>query len=342
LLWSTALQSRPEYVFSCQSAVTAAQFCQFTPHLVVGGTYSGQIVLWDTREKSAPVQRTALSSSGHSHPVYCMDIVGSQNAHSLISISTDGRMCVWKLGMLSRPQETIELRTAGTSGSRPSREVGTSVSTTALSFPDSEVNNFFIGAEDGSIYSANRHGSQAGDLKQYDSHFGPVTSLHFHPSTGPTDFGDLFLSCSVDWTMRLNSTRQTKPLATFETATDYMYDVAWSPTHPALFCSADGSGKLDLWNLAESTEIPAVRTKASDRALSRCKWSTNGRQIATGDSGGALSIWNVSTEDSRSEDWEKLREVLKSNFSYGASAGEMDEISGGTSEVQKTAVDVSA
>ena len=77
LLWSTALQSRPEYVFSCQvagqhclalrssrcaivecaesvmllwqSAVTAAQFCQFTPHLVVGGTYSGQIVLWDTR-----------------------------------------------------------------------------------------------------------------------------------------------------------------------------------------------------------------------------------------------------------------------------------------------------
>ena len=47
-------------------------------------------------------------------------------------------------------------------------------------------------------------------------------------------------------------------------------------------------------------------------------------------------------QDSRSEDWEKLREVLKSNFSYGASAGEMDEISGGTSEAQKTAVDVSA
>jgi dynein intermediate chain len=265
-----------------------------------------------------------------------MDIVGSQNAHSLISISTDGRMCVWKLGMLSRPQETVELKAPSTAGSRPSRETGSSVSTTALSFPDGEVNTFFIGAENGSIYSANRHGSQVGisDGMQYDSHFGPVTSLHFHPSTGPTDFGDLFLSCSVDWTMRLNSTRQSKPLTTFETATDYMYDVNWSPTHPALFCSADGSGKLDLWNLCESTETPAVRTKASERALSRCTWSNNGRQIATGDSGGTLTIWNVSpdTADSRNEDWEKMHEVLKGNFSYGSSAADMEDVSGAEAE----------
>lgn len=36
------------------------------------GTYSGQIVLWDTRAKSLPVQRTPLSAAGHTHPVYSL------------------------------------------------------------------------------------------------------------------------------------------------------------------------------------------------------------------------------------------------------------------------------
>ena len=38
------------------------------------------------------------------HPVYCMRVVGTQNAHNLISVSTDGKMCSWSLDMLSQPQ----------------------------------------------------------------------------------------------------------------------------------------------------------------------------------------------------------------------------------------------
>ena len=49
-----------------QSAVTSACFAKFHPNLVVGGTYSGQIVLWDNRSnKRTPVQRTPLSSAAH-------------------------------------------------------------------------------------------------------------------------------------------------------------------------------------------------------------------------------------------------------------------------------------
>jgi len=40
---------RPEFVFYCQSPVTTAFFPQFHPTTIVGGTYSGQIMLWDTR-----------------------------------------------------------------------------------------------------------------------------------------------------------------------------------------------------------------------------------------------------------------------------------------------------
>lgn len=36
---------------------------------VIGGTFTGSIVLWDTRAKTRPVQRTLLSPKSHHHPV---------------------------------------------------------------------------------------------------------------------------------------------------------------------------------------------------------------------------------------------------------------------------------
>lgn len=38
------------------------------------------------------------------HPVYCVNVVGTQNANNLITVSTDGKMCSWSLDMLSQPQ----------------------------------------------------------------------------------------------------------------------------------------------------------------------------------------------------------------------------------------------
>uniref|UniRef100_A0A8C7J4I3 Uncharacterized protein n=1 Tax=Oncorhynchus kisutch TaxID=8019 RepID=A0A8C7J4I3_ONCKI len=61
-----------------------------------GGTYSGQVVLWDNRShRRTPVQRTLLSAAAHTHP-------GTQNANNLITVSTEGRMCSWSLDMLSQ------------------------------------------------------------------------------------------------------------------------------------------------------------------------------------------------------------------------------------------------
>ena len=37
----------------------------------------------------------------------------------------------------------------------------------------------------------------------YKGHSGPIMGVHFHPLVGPVDFSDLFLSCSVDWTVKL-------------------------------------------------------------------------------------------------------------------------------------------
>lgn len=79
------------------------------------------------------------------HPVYCLSVVGTQNSHSLISISTDGKMCSWSLDMLAQPQETLDLQ------QRQSR----AVAATCMAFPQptSDINNFVVGSEEGIIYS---------------------------------------------------------------------------------------------------------------------------------------------------------------------------------------------
>jgi dynein intermediate chain len=44
----------------------STMFARFHPNLIVGGTYCGQIVLWDNRSnKQTPVQRTPLSAKAH-------------------------------------------------------------------------------------------------------------------------------------------------------------------------------------------------------------------------------------------------------------------------------------
>ena len=45
------------------------------------------------------------------------------------------------------------------------------------------------------------------------------------------------------------------PLCSFNTYADYVYDVKWSPKHPAVFASVDGSGRLQLWNLNNDYEV---------------------------------------------------------------------------------------
>ncbi|XP_030219414.1 cytoplasmic dynein 1 intermediate chain 2 isoform X1 [Gadus morhua] len=305
LVWNLKYKKNtPEYTFHCQSEVMSAGFARFHPNLVVGGTYSGQIVLWDNRSnKRTPVQRTPLSASAHTHPVYCVNVVGTQNAHNLISISTDGKMCSWSLDMLSQPQDSLELMF----------KQSKAVAVTSMAFPLADVNNFVVGSEDGSVYTACRHGSKAGITDVFEGHHGPVTGLSCHSAAGAVDFSHLFISSSFDWTVKLWSTKSTRPLYSFEDSCDYVYDVMWSPTHPALFACVDLAGRLDLWNLNNDTEVPTASVCVEGApALNRVRWSHSGREIATGDSDGQVQVYDVGEQICvpKADEWTRFVRTL--------------------------------
>uniref|UniRef100_A0A914XDU8 Cytoplasmic dynein 1 intermediate chain 2 n=1 Tax=Plectus sambesii TaxID=2011161 RepID=A0A914XDU8_9BILA len=269
LIWNSKFKkTTPEYIFHSQSRITSVAFAKFHPNLVMGGSYSGQICMWDNRlNKKTPVNKSPLSTTAHTHPIYSLTVVGTQNAHNLISVSTDGRLCSWSIDNLNQPQEAIDLTWKGSK----------QVASTCLSFPLNDVNNFVVGGEEGTVYTGCRHGSKAGVVEAYDGHYAPISGVDCHQAVGPVDFSQLFLTSSFDWTVKLWSTKEAKPLCSFENHNDYVLDVAWSPAHPALFACVDGQGKLDVWNMNEDAESPAASLVVEGSpALNKVMWMANG------------------------------------------------------------------
>ncbi|CAG0898624.1 unnamed protein product [Darwinula stevensoni] len=328
LVWNTRFKKHtPEYIFHCQSPVMTVSFAKFHPNLILGGTYSGQLVLWDNRvHKRTPVQRSPLSAGAHTasvsflhpedsqgtgslmilsflqHPVYSLTVVGTAHAHAVVSASNAGRLCAWSLDMLAAPQESLDL----VYKQRP-------VPATCLSFLPNDSNNFVLGSEDACVYYACRHGNKAGVLEAFEGHRGPVTGIDTHRAYGPIEFSHLFLSSSFDWTVKLWSAKERKPLHSFEDNGDYIYDVAWSPIHPSVFAAVDGNGRLDIWNLNVDIEVPTASVVVEEGvALNRVSWTQSGQHICVGDENGRIWVYDLSEVLAvpKADDWSNMMHTL--------------------------------
>ncbi len=73
----------------------------------------------------------------------------------------------------------------------------------------------------------------------------------------------LILTSSLDWTAKLwNPKISNKCFMTFESAEDYVFDVAWNKSNPTVFSTCDGDGYIDLWDISGDLEVPLTHYKA--------------------------------------------------------------------------------
>jgi dynein intermediate chain len=351
-VWNMHLKGRPEYSLHATSDLLSCLFHPHHPSLILGGTYSGQLCLWDTRARNQrtgePVQKTPLMGgrSGHAHPIYSLAVVGTQNASSVVSVSTDGVVCAWSTDMLTLPQEYLELHSPN-----PSAYKTDDVAPICMSFPASDPTYFLAGTEQGTILPVHRYdraGAKAGvDTRcTYRGHEAPVTSIDFHPARGKVDLGDLFLSCGLDWTIKL--WRAKPPSATAGSLSgaattiapllsiareDSIYSAKWSPTKPGVFGCVDGAGKLDIFDITASSDIPVATARPSHiekdayalRSLNKLAWEKNqGKHVAVGGLDGVTTVFEVGNElggvETKSEKWAGVRKWVSRQSKASESA----------------------
>lgn len=295
-IWATTLRTRPEYTLVCQSEVTQVVSHPYRQNEIIGGTYAGYVVLWDIRAKKTPVMKSQLSNDAHTFPIYSVSVVGTEKANTIVSVSNNGRLCVWGMEMLTSPQKTIDLKFN-------TRDV----CATSIGFPQEDSNSFFIGAEDNNVYCGQIHTAAERDSEKSNvfdclqGHNAPVTALSLHPVPSNWakghEYSSLMLSSSMDWSLKLWSPKLSKsPIASFDSAQDYVFDVKWSPTHPGIFASGDAEGYVDIWDLNSDTECPIVHYRRDCRTINKVSWSVDGKRLATGQSGGVISVYNVDKE----------------------------------------------
>mmetsp|Transcript_28258 Transcript_28258/g.66343 ORF Transcript_28258/g.66343 Transcript_28258/m.66343 type:complete len:663 (+) Transcript_28258:95-2083(+) len=297
LVWNLAMPNRPEHIFTCGSPVTTVRFHPTEPTLIIGGCQSGQVVVWDIRAGRMPVQKSVLTttvtgnSKGHTHPICAMEVI--EGGAGLVTAATDGRVNFWSLANLRDPVESIQ--------------IGDSVSCLAVS---PESGNIICGDDMGSIYTVQSPNASLGGGQRSrrqvrklecgdESHFGMVTAvatkhLKSVPRAGLSKgflrgTGGLFLSSGVDWTIKLWAPAYTDKsiVSLVSHSYDYMSDVQWNPSHPALMATASSNGTLGLWNFSHSMEEPITGVDGivvepdggSGRGLNKLKWSSDGRRL---------------------------------------------------------------
>ena len=316
-LWSLALRDYPEFTLTCQAEITSAIFHTYTPKLIIGGTFAGQVLLWDTRGSEVPIMKTPLGviEDSHNSPIVGLGVVGTTISNQIISVS-NGIICLWSLSNLSKPIKKIELK--HDDNNYQIKEIGV----LCMGMQQYENNNLLIGSDDNSIYQITLHGNENEENNQnlvasFKAHEGPIYSVTPHPGDpfNTYNFSQLFLSSSADWTTRLWSKGQVdNPLIVIDNNEDSIYCSKWCPTNASVIACGDGGGNVDFYNFNKDLEVPVYKMNIGKAVVNNISWSYNGKKIAIGDSGGKVKVFEVSKDIYRGtqEDSMKFDKIISS------------------------------
>lgn len=345
-VWSKDFRSRPEYQFSAPSPVMSAVFHSTEEHIVIGGCYSGQILLWDMRSKSShPEQRSSMSGNGHKHPVYAMAMMNASVSSELVSVSTDGMLCHWDVSGLQEPLITVFLNYPSPQSLLPGHfDIGDAdskgpLNVCSMAFEQTETTtNILFGTGSGQVFRSNLpYRATNPPINELNAHLGLVTAIQPHCSQ-MKNHKSLLLTSSLDWTVKLwNLNNMDMPILEFYTPDyDYVCDVEWSPANFAIFSTITSGGRLTLWNVSQSTTTPLDEIMVTEEdndekdkkdmnpgsggrnikhALTKSVWSKDGLSILVGDSMGKVHCINInkSQVESSTAEAEQFEAAISKN-----------------------------
>lgn len=297
------------------SPVTALELMAISPSLVLGGTRSGNVLMWDTRVKTAlPINTFGSDPCDPTHSHGRQVVTGIKTSSSaspvFFSSSSSGYLYKWSLSKTESPiTRTIVQDETGAA------ELNISCidlpHSARLSADERSLSNrstaLFAGAMDGSVHRLDGKGSSWNLDVGCGKHEAGVSAISAHPLSSRSAFlDDVLVSASADWTLRLWLLRRGLPcrqLATFDMiANGAVHDVKWSPQHATVFAAGDDSGVLGLFDVSGALSPGGGRTGyqfnvpgSESVPISKVQWANNSRYVCAGDANGTLSIWTCNS-----------------------------------------------
>ncbi|XP_010143656.1 PREDICTED: WD repeat-containing protein 34, partial [Buceros rhinoceros silvestris] len=306
----------PDLVVDVPSSVMCLAFHPAQPSLIAGGLFSGELVVWDTSRTEDPViWRTGMTDDTHTDPVYQVNWLPDtrhRNQSRLLSVSTDGKILVWREergGRLALAEGFAMVAQQIPCSARLKKFAWgeAAVGVTSLSFSHFDPRVFVVGVEGGYSLKCSTvaetlalpRTASAVPLRApaelaFAPHGGPVYSVSCSPF-----HRNLFLSCGTDGQVHLHSLLQTQPLASLQLSKKYLFCVRWSPVRPLVFAAASGEGDVHLLDLEKSSQKPALSIKqdAGGGPVYCLEFNTKQTQLlAAGDATGTVKVWQLSSD----------------------------------------------
>ncbi|XP_071503486.1 cytoplasmic dynein 2 intermediate chain 2-like [Diadema antillarum] len=310
--------TKADVAIDVSSCLMCTTFHPIHPALLVGGTFNGEVMVWDlSREDENLVATSGIGDDTHREPVaqlYWLQDPSRPKKYDIISASADGKVLRWvvneRKGSLVLEEGFVLLASCLPAGfnagsrSRSDGEMGVS----GVSFVEEDKTQFVLGSESGGLFkcSVNSKGPiPTGETILSIPLYSPVT-FAFHPHDGPVHalqcspfHRNLFLSCGTDMCIRVYSMLEARPIFSVEPGQGYIFSAQWSPVRPLVFAAATGRGHLLLYDLRRSKVKPTCSLEASQdkQPVSVVEFNkSNRRLLASGDAYGVIMIWQLSDD----------------------------------------------
>ena len=321
-------ETKPLATFEADSFITSIAFHPKKPGLLAGGTYSGEILLWNLAEPAAKPHSSINYVQGPREPIsrlqWLVNVREQRDSHRyvLCSGSADGKILFWTpVNDLKEAVSGYEVQNkkhalVGVQSLGFVNNIDSSIGS-KISVPGIE-NVMLLGLESGEVFrtkpgnaTSAGAGSTTGaftvlEIEHFQGHLGPVQSVDCSPF-----FRNLFLTASADGAIRLYSTLERQHLISLEPSQEtrhFLYEARFSPSRPSVLAAVSRSGHLHFYDLARSRTAPASSEASGlDGApvYSVAFNPVDHSLIATGDGKGAVRIWRLSSQLSEPTDIER-------------------------------------
>jgi dynein intermediate chain len=299
VIWTTENKGTkpPVIILKSTKKVNRAIFSPTNENIVFGGLSSGQVVMWDIKEKALPIMKTKPTLDNHNLPIYCLEMINDGRRDLLLSLSYEGKLCIWNPETLGEPLSTDNL-TFKTEKSRSDREADETPLAPMVSMvcKGTSDTRLFVGTYDKLIQEykisdlVNKNEEMI--VHSYKAHNAPVSAISYKSNPSKKILDGLMISGSFDFSLHLWKPKLTEEkLHTLDLHDDYITAVDWNPSHPAMFASIDCTGKICLWDLLEDKDYPVYIAKT--KPASCMKWHPDGLKLLIGTLGGEIKMWSL-------------------------------------------------